>query len=312
MQKLVFRAMGCQMLAVVDTDAVPAADGLMHVPEWFEAWEAALSRFRPESELSRLNRAAGAPVPVSDVLWTVLDAALKAARQSAGLVTPTLLDALTAAGYDRSFDALERRQPALATPVVMPDWRTIRRDERARTVCLPAGLKLDFGGIAKGWAAAEAARRLSAFGPALVDAGGDVAVSGPMADGQAWPVAVADPITAGQQADLVLIASGGVATSGRDHRRWQQGGVWQHHILDPRTGRPAVTDALSVTVIAPNILDAEVAAKMVLIQGSQAGLAWLDARPKLAALIALENGRVLRSRRFAAHTWQAPTNLQGG
>ena len=178
------------------------------------------------------------------------------------------------------------------------DWRAIVMDRRTHAVTLPAGVRLDLGGVAKGWAADRAARLLAAAGPALVDAGGDVAISGPMADGSPWPIAITNPFAPEDSLGLLLLDRGAVATSGRDYRRWRRGGVEQHHIIDPRTGRPAQTDVLAATVVAPDGPSAEVAAKCALILGSDAGLAWLHARPTLAGLLVLDDGRVLYSRRI--------------
>ncbi len=297
MQQLSFRAMGCQMLAVVDMPGQPALERLNAVPGWFAEWEQHLSRFRPDSELARLN-GAGRPMRVSAVLWQVLQAAVQAARQSDGLVRPTLLGALEAAGYDRSFEALA--PGAARTAPAQADWRAIGLNQRARTVALPAGARIDLGGIAKGWAADQAARRLAAAGPALVDAGGDIAVSGPMADSAAWPIAIENPLAPGNSLGILQLARGGVATSGRDYRRWQQEGRWQHHIIDPRTGQPAETDVLAATVVAPDCVSAEAAAKTALIVGGASGLAWIEARPNLAGLLVLEDGQVLYSRGMRA------------
>jgi thiamine biosynthesis lipoprotein len=301
MQTLHFTAMGCQMLAVVDAEGARAAELLARVPAWFAVWERRLSRFRADGELARLNRSAGAPVRVSRVMGAALGAALGAARASDGLVTPTALAALEAAGYDRSFADLAP-EPAGAPPPAEPppDWRQIRFDAATRTLTLPAGVRLDLGGTAKGWAASEAARRLGAAGPALVDAGGDIAVSGAMADGGAWAVAIGSPFGEAESPLGVLqLAAGAVATSGRDYRRWRRGGREQHHLIDPRTGRPAETDVLAATVVAADCGGAEMAAKAALILGGRDGLAWIEARPGLAALLALEDGRVLHSRRMA-------------
>jgi thiamine biosynthesis lipoprotein len=167
-------------------------------------------------------------------------------------------------------------------------------------------MRLDLGGVAKGWAATRAARALSALGPALVDAGGDVAVSAPRAGGQGWPVGVAAPYSAAGEMLVVLnVTGGGVATSGRDYRRWQQGGVSQHHLIDASTGRPAQTDVLSATVLAPELWQAEMAAKVVVVSGAEAGLAWLEARPQLAGLICVEPGppSVITSRRLGDYLW---------
>jgi thiamine biosynthesis lipoprotein len=311
MQRFDFRAMGCQMLAVIDSDDPEASEALTRVPVWFEEWEAALSRFRDDSELSVLNRAEGKPMRVSETLWQVIEEALRAAHASDGLVTPTLLDAVNAAGYDRSFELLPAS--AMSATVLKPiaDWRALELDANSRTVRLPRGIHLDFGGVAKGWSADQAARRLSAIAPALVDAGGDMAISHAQVSGEAWPIAVADPFHADADLDLLLVNQGGVATSGRDYRRWQRNGKWQHHIIDPRTGAPAETDVLTATVIAPTTAQAEVAAKVALILGSDNGLQWIDARGELAGLLVLEDGRVIRSQRLDDFVWKESSTLPG-
>ena len=289
--------MGCQMLAVIDSAV--AVDELFRVPAWFETWEQSFSRFRADSELSRLNRNAGKPTPVSDPMWQVLQASLNAARQSDGLVTPALLAALESAGYDRTFESLEsngaRRRPGW---MLVGDWRMIECDASTRSVCLPPGMRLDLGGIAKGWSADQAARRLGTIAPALIDAGGDIAVSAPPASDDVWRIGVADPGEPARNLELLLIERGAVATSGRDYRRWQRNGVWQHHIIDPRTGEPAETDIITATVIAPTAVEAEAAAKQVLIQGSRAGLDWLEGQSTLAGLLVLESGYIVHSRRI--------------
>lgn len=296
MFSLAFRAMGCQMQALLEADGAAAETAVAQTPGWFEDWEQHLSRFRPDSELSRLNDSHGQPVAVSAVLWNVLAAAVEAERESGGLVTPVLLAALEAAGYERSFETLalsttggvllstaEAPAPALA--------QCLWRKPETRQVSLLGGVRLDLGGVAKGWAAGAAAQRLAAHGPALVDAGGDVAVSGPRRSGEPWIVGVADPLHPDQDLATLAVSGGGVATSGRDYRRWRQGGAWQHHLIDPRTGRPAETDVLSATVVGPSAGAAEVAAKAALILGSQAGRYWLEQRPHLAGLLVLEDGR---------------------
>lgn len=294
MQQQHFHAMGCTMLAVLDASSPSAAAAVAATPGWFAAWEQVLSRFRDDSELAALNRRAGHGwTPLSPTLWAVLAAAREAARLSDGLVSPTVLTALEQVGYDRDFAAIGDGQ---TRPVAMPapatPWSAIRCDPRRCAVALPAGVRLDLGGVAKGWAADTAVQRLAVHGPALVDAGGDIAVSGPRADGTPWPIGVADPLRPGEQIALLLLATGGVATSGRDYRRWRQGSAERHHIIDPRTGLPATTDLLSATVVAPSAREAEAAAKTVLILGRDAGLAWLAERPHLAGLLVSEEGRI--------------------
>ncbi len=313
MQQIPFRAMGCHMLAILDSQSPRDARHLQPVPDWFEEWEQHLSRFRSDSELSHLNRHTGVPHAVSPTLWEVIQAAREAARQSDGLVTPLLLDALETAGYSRSFDELATTEEAPAAPntPVIPDamtpapthWHAIEIDPATHTVCLPTGMRLDLNGVAKGWAANQAMQRLRQHAPTLVDAGGDIAISGTREGGARWPIAITDPHNPGQQLELLMMGGGGVATSGRDYRRWQQGDRWQHHIIDPRTNQPARTDLLSVTVVAPTVAQAEIAARVVLILGSKDGLPWLESRPPLAALLVREDGHILHSKRLHQHVW---------
>ena len=301
-----FAAMGCRMLAALDA---PGGGRLAEVPGWFAGWEAALSRFRPDSELCHLNAASGVPVPVSRPLWLVLQASLWAARVSEGLVVPTILPALELAGYNRPFDAIAAQTSAdvleaPTEPGIVPDWRAIRCDAHTRSVLLPAGVRLDLGGVAKGWAADRALRQLRDAGPALIDAGGDIAVSAPPRGSRGWAIGVANPREPDRELALLCLARGGVATSGSDYRRWRRAGHWQHHLIDPRTGRPADTDILSATVVAPSALEAEVAAKVALFLGQRAGLAWLDTRSHLAGLLVGPDGHVVTSRRWAQHLWR--------
>jgi thiamine biosynthesis lipoprotein len=308
--KLEFRAMGCQMLAALETPTERGAERLASVPGWFEAWEQSLSRFRPDSELSQLNRNSGSAQPVSLELWKVFQAARQAEQRSSGLVSPVLLDALESAGYVSSFETLGAGVYHAVSPVLEKTLPAtgflmshIECDERRRNLCLPHGARLDFGGVAKGWAAHQAMSRLKGYGPALVDAGGDIALSAPQRDGLPWAIGVADPTQQGEDIALLMLGKGGVATSGRDYRRWQKDGRWQHHLIDPRSGLPAETDVLSVTVVAPNVMEAETAAKTVLILGSQAGLDWLENQPGLAGILLLEDGRRLDSKRMKAYLW---------
>ncbi len=307
-----FRAMGTKMLAIVDGMKEPST--LASVPGWFEEWEQVLSRFRSDSELSRLNCSPGVPRVVSEVLWEVYAAALEAEQATGGLVTPLVLEALLYAGYDESFDLIQpfdQRRPQFslrreavevsAPPEQRSNLADVIVDPPKRSILLPKGALLDFGGVAKGWAAEQAARRLRPCGPALVSAGGDIAVTGPMSDGEPWPIAVENPFNDGTDLETIYLDCGGVATSGKDHRHWILNGVPKHHIIDPRTGLPAETDILAATVIARSAVEAEALAKAVLISGSQAGLDWLDSREDEAGLLVLENGERLQSRNFGKY-----------
>jgi thiamine biosynthesis lipoprotein len=306
--RLEFKAMGCHnMLAVLDSPDPLACAYLQQVPKWFEEWEQSLSRFRETSELNTLNNSAGAPFRVSETIWQVFKTSIDAEKMSLGLVTPAILEALLAAGYDRSFDQMMPELPRLSLnrTTFSGSLEDIFLDETDRTICLPFDLKLDFGGVAKGWAADQASRRLAGLGPVLINAGGDISISAAQSNGQAWPIGVTDPFNPGGNLETLLVGRGGIATSGKDYRRWQRGGVWQHHIIDPRTGSPAESDVLAATVIAPTAVEAEVAAKVVLISGSQVGLDWLESEPELAGIFILEDGQCIYSQRIENYLWRS-------
>jgi FAD:protein FMN transferase len=303
LQKLEFHAMGCEMLVILDHPA--PINELEQVPEWFEHWENLFSRFQLDSELSRVNSSNGISVQVSPEFAQVFELARTAEQLSGGLVTPVLLDALLEVGYDRTFELLA---PALdnftsGPHKIQPGLPQIEWDAATHTLSLLPGLHLDFGGIVKGWAANETVKRLEKNGPALMDAAGDIAVSGKRLNGECWPVGVADPFHPSDNLELLKLENSGVATSGKDRRRWQQNGHWRHHIIDPRTRLPADTEVLTATVIAPTSIQAEWAAKTSLLLGGQAGLEWLNANPELAGLLILENGQRLYTGNFEHYLW---------
>lgn len=270
LQRRRFHSMGTWVECLVEAPASPALDAAFaRVEHEFARLERKLSRFRADSELSRLNR--DRSIDAGDDLLELTRLALTARTQTGGRFDPTVHDALTAAGYDRTFADLsdEQRTPA-PVPRLSSDRQTklvaVRQVRVAgRRIELGPGASLDFGGIAKGYAADRCVADLATFGPALVNAGGDLAVSGPLAGGP-WPVAVDLP----GGAMTLAIAEGGLATSGRDRRRWLRDGEERHHLIDPRTLKPAKGGPVSVTVAAPTATEAEVAAKSLFLAGRNA------------------------------------------
>jgi len=297
MLTIAFDTMGCAARALLDAEGPAAEAALEALPARLARRAHVLSRFDATSDLCRLNERGFADA-VDDVLLDAVAIALTAAQETDGLVTPTIADALEAAGYDGDFATVDR-DPSATAPSArsVPGVAGIVLDRVARSIRLPKGVRLDLGGTAKGWCADEAVAWLSQFGPALVDLGGDVAAS---PGRRPWPIAVEGP--RGDELDLVLLHGGGLATSGRDHRRWRRGGVEQHHLVDPRTGLCARTDVLTVTVLGPSARVAETIAKRVLLSGSEQGLSFIEASG-LSALVVRDDGAVVRSRRFAQHTW---------
>ena len=242
----------------------------------------ACSRFRCDSELSRLNARSGRTTEVSPLLSDALALALRAAELTGGDVDPTVGRALELAGYDRDWRLLEQPvgEPAPAVTIgarVRAGWQTIALDRRRLTVRMPAGMKLDLGAIAKAWAADRAAAAASsACGcGALVSLGGDVATSGTAPAG-GWKIHVTDDHRSDCSApgQTIAIRSGGLATSSTTVRRWRQDSHTMHHIIDPRTGVPVRSSWRTVSVAAADCADANVAATAALVR-SQSALRWL-------------------------------------
>jgi len=256
----------------------------------FEEWEDTLSRFRPGSELSRLNDGAGAAVGVGPILLAAVEASLAAARATGGLFDPTLRHALVRMGYDRTFEEIEDGAPAAAVgPKGGGAWRRILVDGSAGTVTLPAGSGLDLGGIAKGMAVDASLDLLASLGAdaALVSAGGDLAVRGLPPGRRAWPVLVGnDP-----DGPVVPLVRGALATSGTARRRWRQGPFERHHLVDPATGEPADGGLRQVTAAGETCRAAEVGATAAFVAGRRFGPIVL-ARLGLAGMLVTEAGRI--------------------
>jgi thiamine biosynthesis lipoprotein len=255
------------------------------------AVDKACSRFRPDSELSMLNFSQGALTRVSELFAGLLAEALRAAELTDGDVDPTVGAALVAAGYDRDFADLGAAGPvkaASASPV--PGWRQVRLDQATRHVRLDLGAQLDLGSTAKAWSADHCASLIAARlgGGVLVSLGGDVAVAGPPPpDG--WHVKVTDDHAAPGDApgQTVTIRSGGLATSSTTVRTWESGGQRRHHLIDPKTGAPAVSPWRTVSVAAATCTDANIASTAAIIKGKSA-LPWLTERGLPARLVAVD------------------------
>ena len=280
-------------LLVNARDEALAGNGLQNAERFFHEVEARFSRFQPDSELGQLNGRQGQPVPVSADLAELVALALAAAQTSGGVFDPTIIDALEAAGYDRSIELIRQDGPGAPRQVApRPDrWKEVAVDEAGGTVRLPAGVRLDLGGIGKGWAADRAGAMLRPLGAGIVNAGGDLRAWGdqPGAEpGMGWLVAIDDPQQPGRDLAWLRVQEGALATSSITRRRWAGG----HHLIDPRTARPADTDLLSVTVLAPTVVQAEVAAKVALILGREAGLEWLMAQPQVEAMVITEGNEL--------------------
>jgi FAD:protein FMN transferase len=286
--RMEFRAVGTACSAAVTAcprDGRRAERALAAAVAEVAACERALSRFDPASDLSRLNGAGGAWTAVDRRLVHALGLAMRAREDTGGRFDPTVLPALAAAGYDRSFEQLGERPARRAA-----GWRAgaaIEVDAAAGRARLEPGAAVDLGGIGKGFAATQALDAMADAWPGLpgglVDLGGDLALRGTTPEAGPWRIAVTDPRVADATLGTLLLGSGGVATSGRDVRRFGPGGSL-HHLIDPATGEPARPGPLAVTVVASDAVEAEVHATVLAMLAEEAAAAHLAGRPCLAAL----------------------------
>ncbi len=260
----------------------------------FAQAEAAMSRFRDDSELTRLNRRAPVRAPVSRDLGRALAAADRAHRTTGGRFDPRIVEALERIGYAGVRQGASDRRAA-TTPAL---GRVVGLDGGVRVVVLE--VPVDLGGIGKGlalrWAADGLEGRLAGDrdGAAgfLLDAGGDVVASGSLGGGEPWQVGIEDP--AGGPEPLAIVAilgRGAIATSSIRRLRWAHQGRDVHHLIDPRTGEPGGEGLLAVTVAGPDPAWAEVWSKALFLDGSS-GIASLARARGLAAWWVTREGRL--------------------
>lgn len=265
---------------IVATDAAALPEARALALDHLRALDAAASRFRQDSEVSRLAVAARqrtVSAHVSPILADHVRAALQVAALTDGLVDPTVGAAVVATGYDADLAVVRARDTAVAAgSAAVPGWRAVLLDDATDRLTVPAGCLLDLGSTAKAHAADTIARLLAALLPGgfLVDLGGDVAVGGALPDG-GWQVGV----EAADGSVLQVVATSGqaLATSSTRLRRWRTSAGPAHHVVDPRTGTTAPTTWAQVTCAGATALDANAASTAAIVLGVTAP-SWLAER----------------------------------
>jgi thiamine biosynthesis lipoprotein len=282
MMSCAFHAMGTTVAVFVDGEVEGGPGLLEEVEHEFRRFERILSRFIPSSELSLLNREGS--LSVGPELRELVVLALDARERTGGRFDPTVHDAVSAAGYDRSFDVLATRSDESGGIAAFTPRCGGGVFVEGDVVSLEPGFRLDLGGIAKGWAADRALGMTATAGHVLVDAGGDL-----VGRGRAWPIGVET-----SDGSLTLeLRDGALATSGRDRRRWRRGAREAHHLIDPATARPAETDVLTVTALGATAVEAEVSAKALFLAGSaEAAVEEADAAG-VPAVVVTDGGRTM-------------------
>lgn len=290
----IFSAMGTHAHVVVVGAPALADQAARRIADLEQRW----SRFLPTSELSRLNASAGGgAVAVSAETFALVARAVEGWRLTGGLFDPTVLPALMAAGYDRSFSdpacGVHRADTPAADAPPVPGADGVVLEARLRTIDLPANVQLDPGGIGKGMAADMVVAEVLAAGArgVCVNLGGDVRVAGHAPTDLGWQLGVQDPVRPGSVVP-VRLRDEAVVTSTRQLRRWQRAGKPFHHLIDPQTGRPATTALHTATIVAGQAWWAEVLAKVALVAPVPHALRLLH-RAGVAALLADDEGRAL-------------------
>jgi FAD:protein FMN transferase len=258
-------------LVLSDPEMVAPARTILE--EELAAIDRVCSRFRPDSELSEVNRSAGRAIVVSGLFSEALAVALRAALITEGDVDPTVGAAMRGIGYDRDFELLGQPRAASVTASRVEGWRSVSFDPAARRVSVPRGVELDLGATSKALAADRAASRISRAvrGGVIVNLGGDISVAGAPPKG-GWQIGLGEDHRAGIDcnAPAVSIRSGGLATSSTTVRRWFAGGRSRHHIIDPRTGDSADIVWRTVSVAAGTCVDANIASTASIVRGDRA------------------------------------------
>ncbi len=241
---------------------------------WFAHVEQVCSRFDPESELSRVTARAGEAVPVSPLLFEAIRFVIEVARASGGAFDPTIGHALTRRGFNRNYRTGQMLDAPDAT-TERPDYRDVAIDPAAGTVTFLKPLALDLGAVAKGLAIDLAAKELTAFSGAVVEAGGDLHARGRNEAGEPWRVGIRHPRKDDALIEVLHIADAAVCTSGDYERRGNRAG--DHHLLNPTSGVSARAVA-SVTVVAPTAMVADALSTAAFVLGPTRGLRFLAAQ----------------------------------
>jgi thiamine biosynthesis lipoprotein len=289
-----FRALGTGV-RVITVEPAALDSSLAAVEQVLAGIDQTCSRFRADSEITQLNQAAGRPTRVSPLLFSAIETSVRVSRMTEGAVDPTVGTAMRVIGYDRDFDELPADGVFRVAIRPVPGYERIRIDRAARWVTLHPDVELDLGSTAKALAAdlaAAAALEVSGSG-VLVSLGGDIAIAGSVPEG-GWPILIAEdhaaPLESG--GEVIGLRAGGLATSSTTVRRWRQGGVARHHIIDPRTGGPATIYWRTASVVAATCVDANAASTAAIVWGEGAA-AWLQ-RHRLPARLVAADGTISR------------------
>lgn len=275
-----------------------AIDGMYATKIFIDECEQRFSRFLPASEVTELNRWAGEWFRASDELLEMLQLSMQFHNATNGIFDPSILPDLKQIGYDRSMDDIRAQgsqvdDSSASYRASRPGFRQTEFDLTENLIRIPSGTEIDLGGIAKGWIVKKAAELLNTYvDVCAVSAGGDIQFIGQPLDGFDWDIYLEDPRDTIRMLAQLHIPPGGVATSSVMKRKWMQGEKVRHHLIDPRTGQPAQTEWLSVTVISPDVITSDVYAKAILIAGEKEAASLLKSAPDIIYIAVDPHGQL--------------------
>jgi thiamine biosynthesis lipoprotein len=255
----------------------------------------------PASDVSRINAAAGIePVQVHDDVYKVIERAVYFARLSGGAFDPSVGPLVSLWGIGTDTPRLPS-QKEIDEILPLINWQDVELDPHTRSVFLRrTGMALDLGGIAKGYAADEAAAivKNSNVKRAIIDLGGNIVICGEKKDKSPWRAGIQNPgYNRGDIMGIVNITAEHsraqtVVTSGVYERFFEENGGRFHHIFSPFQGYPADNGLLSVTVISHNSMDADALSTAVFVLGYEKGMALIEAFPGAEAVFVFEDKTV--------------------
>lgn len=259
------------------------ANDLMPVYKWFQAIEDTCSRFREDSELSKLNKQIGKEVEVSRNMLIILKEAERFYKETDGMFNPGILSAIENSGYSQSIEHIRGQQVELSPPLAAAAIKlpAYSLNEDHQSVLLTS--RIDLGGIAKGWVIDRAAEELEKLGFGFINVGGDIRIFGKLP--RPLNVGIESPFDSSSMISSIHVETGALATSTSMKRRWLVQEKWNHHLIDPKTGKPSKSKIVSATVTAPTAVEADVWAKTILLIGEEKAKELLNKKGTKAVLI---------------------------
>ncbi|OIK16189.1 hypothetical protein BIV60_05995 [Bacillus sp. MUM 116] len=281
MYKYNFNSMSTMVQITIDQELF--ANDLMPVYRLFSSVEDTCSRFKDDSEVSRLNQQIGKEMLISNDMFSILKDALKFYKETNGVFNPGILSSVENSGYTRSIEFIRGRELGAAsdTAVEVSKNQPFQLNMEKQTVVLLT--RIDLGGIAKGWVIDRAAEVLSNYGYGFINVGGDIRIFGSLP--RPLNIGIEDPFDSENIISSIQVSNGAVATSTSMKRRWKINGRSKHHLIDVTTGKPSTSTIISSTVTAPTAVEADVLAKVALLMGEESGKALISRKKNKAVMI---------------------------